>query len=63
MTYEELLEKCDQFNRAPMKDRHYYRFTGYNDGSGCPGGYIIGYYSDAQYEHKINCGLRLTRMD
>ena len=63
MTYEEAVERNKRFNRAPMKDRHYYRFVGYSDGSGCPGGYVIGYYSDEQYEHIVKCGLRLRRLD
>ena len=63
MTYQEFLEKRDNWNKAPMKDRHYYRFMGYRDGSGCPCGYVIGYYSDDQYEYYKSIGLCFIRMD
>lgn len=63
MTYQEVLEELDHWNKAPMKDRHYYRFMGHRDGSGCPYGYVIGYYSDEQYEYYKSIGLCFIRMD
>lgn len=46
-----------------MKDRKYYRFMGYSDGSGRPYGYIIKYYTQEEYDYYTKrCGHILIKL-
>ena len=45
-----------------MKDKKYYRFMGWYDGSGKPEGYIIKCYTQKEYEHFTKCGYVLIEV-
>lgn len=42
--------------------KEYYLFRGFWDGSDCPRGIIIRYYTEAQAEHVRSCGYVLEKI-
>ena len=45
-----------------MDNKDYYLFKGFLDGSGCPKGIIIRYYTEQQADHVKSCGFVLIKI-